>query len=128
MLRQIPAAIDVAPGGQPNPAAVEQANAMLAQTLAARPILLRMRVEEVAATKDEGAAFKVTGREHPLTYRATSITGRAVALFPSEQAAQLGKLQKGAEITVRGTISKAQIHGRGRGLGLTVTIAGAQMQ
>jgi hypothetical protein len=127
LLRAIPSSAQLATNGAINPTGVEAANAQLGKTLNGNPVALRLWLDDVRPTQDGGFAFKATAREVPLTFRGLTIPVQVVFLFRQSDAAALGKVTKGTDSTVRGTILKTELQGRNRGLGMVVTVGNAQL-
>lgn len=126
LVRNLPGAIELAPRGQPNPTAVEAANAWFSENLLGKPASLRLKLDELQGYKTDGYVFKALAREQPLTYRGLTIPTRIGALFRADRAAPLSKIIKGGDLPVRGIVEKVEFESRGRGLGLTVTVSEAQ--
>ena len=126
IVRGLPAGIELTKEGQFHVAGVSAANEWLSENAATRTAAVRLMVDAMQATKEEGYAFKVTGREQIVTVRGTPVRARLVALFRAGPAAALTGVTKNRDLAVRGVVRRAIIEGQGRNLGLTVTLADAQ--
>jgi hypothetical protein len=125
--RGIPANVDLAPNGNPDPGAVDQANKELQQAFAGKPVALRLWLDDLRPTQDGGYAVRAAAREVTVTYRGLAIPVGVVLLFRPAEAAALGRIGKGSDVSARGTVLKAELQGRGRGLAMQVTVVDAQV-
>ena len=114
--------------GRVNPAALEAVNAKVDQASAGKPVALRFTVEEVAAHRKDGYAFKVRGQPQPLSLRGQAIIGRVVMLCRQEESDALSRIRKSSIIMMRGVVSRAELEGSGRTVNFTVTVADAKPQ
>jgi hypothetical protein len=128
MVRGMPATVQLTKEGQFHVSGVASANEWLTQTASARTAVVRLMVDVMQATKEDGYAFKVTGREQILTVRGTPVRGRIIALFRAGPAAALTGVTKNRDLAVRGVVQKAILEGQGRNLALTVTLGEAEVQ
>jgi hypothetical protein len=126
IIRPLPTGIELTKGGKLHVDGVAAANEWLAQSTAGRTVAVRLMVEAMQATKDEGYAFRVTGREQAITVRGTTVSAHFVALFRAGPAGALVGVTKNRDLPVRGLIQRAVIEGQGRTLALTVTIEEAK--
>lgn len=126
VLRALPVGIELKKGGEFHVAGVTAANEWLARSAPGRTAAVRLPVEALQATKDDGYAFKVTGRDQAISVRGTTVPAHFVALFRAGPAAALTGISKARELAVRGVVQKAVLEGRGRTLALTVTLGEAQ--
>jgi hypothetical protein len=122
----LPMGIELTKEGQFNVAGVSAANIWLAQKVVGRSAAVRLMVEAIQATKDDGYAFRIVGREQPSIIRGTTVPAHFVALYRSGPAGALTGVSKNRELEVRAVVQKAIIEGQGRTLGLTVTLGEAQ--
>ena len=126
IVRALPAAIELTKEGQFNVAGVTAANEWLAKNAATRTAAVRLMVEGMQATKDDGYAFKITGQQQPLSVRGTTMPAHFVALFRAGPAGALTGVTKSRDLPVRGVVQKAVIEGQGHTLTLTITLGEAQ--
>ena len=124
--RALPAGIELTKEGQFNVAGVSAANDWLAKNAVGKTAAVRLMVEALQATKDDGNAFKVIGHDQSLSVRGTTVPARFVALFRAGPAAALAGVTKNRDLPVHGVVQKAVIEGQGRTLSLTVTLSEAQ--
>ena len=125
-MRPLPAGIELTKEGQFNVGGVTAANEWLAKNAAGRTAAVRLMVEGMQATKDDGYAFRITGQQQPLGVRGTTVPAHFVALFRAGPAGALTGVTKNRDLPVRGVVQKAVIEGQGRTLALTVTLGEAQ--
>lgn len=126
IVRALPAGIELTKEGQFNVAGVTAANEWLAKNAATRTAAVRLMVEGMQATKDDGYAFRITGQQQPINVRGTTVPAHFVALFRAGPAGALAGVTKNRDLPVRGVVQKAVIEGQGRTLALTVTLGEAQ--
>jgi len=126
IIRPLPTGIELTKEGRANVAGVEAANAWLAQSAVGHTVAVRLLVETMQSVKEDGYAFKITGREQGLTVRGTTVPAHFVALFRAGPASALAGVTKNREIPVRGVVQKAILEGQGRTLALTVTLEEAK--
>ena len=126
VVRALPVGIELVKAGEFHVAGVTAANEWLARSAPGRVAAVRLPVEALQATKEDGYAFKITGRDQPMSIRGTPVRARFVALFRAGPAAALTGVSKGRELATRGVVRKAVLEGQGRALALTVTIGEAQ--
>lgn len=126
IVRLLPAGIELTREGQFNVAGVTAANEWLAKNAAGRTVAVRLMVEGMQATKDDGYAFRITGQQQPLGVRGTTVPAHFVALFRAGPAGALTGVTKNRDLPVRGVVQKAVIEGQGHTLALTVTLGEAQ--
>lgn len=127
VLRALPVGIELVKAGQFHVAGVTAANEWLARSAPGRTALVRLPVEALQATKEDGYAFKVTGRNQAITVRGTTVPAHFIALFRAGPAAAVTGVAKGREFPVRGVVQKAVLEGQGRTVAFTVTLGEAQV-
>lgn len=125
LVRTMPATISLMSAGQLNIAGVEAANEWLEKNCAGRPAELRMILDVVKATKDDGYVNQALSRDQAVLVRGATVPGHIVALFRSETAAPLARALKGADLPVRGVVKKAEFVGRGTTVELVLTVGEA---
>jgi hypothetical protein len=125
--RGIPATVDLAPNGNPDPGAVDQANKELQQTFGGKPVALRVWLDDVRPTQDAGYAVRAAAREVPVLYRGLTIPVDVVLFFRPGEAAALSRVARGSDVSARGTVLKVELQGRGRGLAMQVTVGDTQV-
>jgi hypothetical protein len=128
LLVAVPLQQELVVQGRVNPAALEAVNASVDQASAGKGIALRFTVEEVAAHRKDGYAFRVRGQPQPMSLRGQAITGRVEALFRQDESAALSRIRKSSVVVVRGVVSKAELTGSGRTVNFNVTVADAKVQ
>jgi hypothetical protein len=126
VIRTLPAGIELTKAGELHVAGVSASNEWLTRSAPGRAAAVRLPVETLQATKDDGYAFRVTGRDQVISVRGTNVRARFIALFRAGPAAALTGASKGRDLAVRGVVQKAVLEGQGRALALTVTIGEAQ--
>ena len=126
IVRALPAAIELTKEGQLNVAGVTAANEWFAKNVAGKTAAVRLTVEGMRATKDDGYAFTIAGQPQALSVRGTTMPAHFVALFRAGPAAALAGVAKNRDLPVHGVLQKAVIEGQGRALVLTVTLGEAQ--
>lgn len=126
VVRALPAGIELTKEGQFNVAGVTAANDWLAANAFGQTAAVRLVVDGMQAIKDDGYAFKITGRDQVISIRGTPVTARFVARFRPGPAGALTGVTKNRDLPVRGVVQKAIIEGQGRTLGLTITLGEAQ--
>jgi len=126
VLRAIPTNAQLVNGGSLNPAGVEAANTQLAQALTGKKVALRLWIDDIRPTQENGHALKASAREVPLTFRGMAIPVNVAFLFRQNDVASAGKIAKGTDAAIRGTIEKVELEGRNRGLGIVLIVGDSQ--
>jgi hypothetical protein len=126
IMRALPAGIELTKAGQFHVTGVTSANDWLARSTPGRTVSVRLMVDGMQATKEDGYAFKITGREQTVAVRGTNLSAHFVALFRAGTAGALTGVTKNRDLPVRGIIQKAVIEGQGRTLALTITLGEAK--
>ncbi len=126
IVRALPAGIELTKEGQLNVAGVTAANEWFAKNAAGKTAAVRLTVEGMQATKDDGYAFTIAGQPQALSVRGTTIPAHFLALFRAGPAGALTGVTKNRDLPVHGVLQKAVIEGQGRALVLTVTLGEAQ--
>ena len=126
IVRALPAGIELTKEGQLNVAGVTAANEWFAKNVAGKTAAVRLTVEGMQATKDDGYAFTIAGQPQVLSVRGTTMPAHFLALFRAGPASALTGVTKNRDLPVHGVLQKAVIEGQGRALVLTVTLGEAQ--
>ena len=127
MLRSLPPNLEVMAHGQPNPAGVETANAVLARNFAGHAVTLRLTLAGTQATTEGGNAYQANARPQETLYHGGTIPVYTGALFRPANAGPLAQLQVNTEFSVRGVVRRAAVVGRGATVVFSLVIGEAQV-
>jgi hypothetical protein len=94
-------------GGKRAEPATIQVNEFLKQTAVSKGATLHVRVNKIERAPGVGHAWRIEAADETIRVGATSIILKIYAYLPESQTAAVAKLKKGDEVTVTGTMGRA---------------------